>query len=69
MNELQPAATVESVIVVGSTVTISTREAIQLPFRFLPEPEALIHARASAEDAREAAAACVRSATELIPQL
>ncbi|HEY8854562.1 MAG TPA: hypothetical protein VIN12_04730, partial [Candidatus Dormibacteraeota bacterium] len=35
MSELEPEATVEAVIVVGSMVTISTREVIRLPFNFL----------------------------------
>ncbi len=48
MSDLEPGATVESVTVVGSTVTISSSEAIVLPFNFLPAPATVIHARASA---------------------
>ena len=48
MNELDPDATVESVVVVGLIVTISTHEVITLPFNFLPAPATVIHARASA---------------------
>lgn len=48
MSDSEPEATVESVIVVGSMVTISTREVIRLPFNFLPAPASVIHARASA---------------------
>jgi Flp pilus assembly protein TadG len=48
MSELDPHATLESIVVVGLTVTISTREAITLPFNFLPAPETVIHARVSA---------------------
>ena len=44
----EPEATVESVTVVGSMVTISTHEVITLPFNFLPAPATVIHARASA---------------------
>jgi hypothetical protein len=48
MSDSEPEATVESVIVVGSMVTISTREVIWLPFNFLPAPATVIHARAAA---------------------
>lgn len=48
MSDLEPEAIVESVKVVGSTVTISTREVISLPFNFLPAPTTVIHVRASA---------------------
>jgi hypothetical protein len=48
MSDLEPGATVESVTVVGSIVTISSREAIVLPFNFLPAPATVIYARASA---------------------
>jgi hypothetical protein len=48
MTELDPQATVESVIVIGAKVTISTREVITLPFNFLPQPATVIHATASA---------------------
>jgi hypothetical protein len=48
MSELEPEATVESVIVVGSMMMISTSEVIRLPFNFLPVSETVIHARASA---------------------
>jgi hypothetical protein len=48
MSDSEPEATVESVIVVGSMVTISTREVIRLPFNFLPASATVIHARASA---------------------
>ncbi|HEY8855673.1 MAG TPA: hypothetical protein VIN12_10490, partial [Candidatus Dormibacteraeota bacterium] len=48
MSELEPEATVEAVIVVGSMVTISTREVIRLPFNFLPASEIVINARAAA---------------------
>ena len=48
MSELEPEATVEAVTVVGSMVTISTREVIRLPFNFLPASEIVINARASA---------------------
>ena len=48
MSELDPEATVESVVVLGMMVTISAREVITLPFNFLPAPATVIHARASA---------------------
>ena len=48
MSDSEPEATVASVIVVGSMVTISTREVIRLPFNFLPASATVIHARASA---------------------
>lgn len=48
LSESEPGATLESVVVVGSVVTISTREMIRLPFNFLPERSVVIHARASA---------------------
>jgi len=48
MRELDPNATVESVLVTGTMVTISTREVITLPFNFLPAPATVIHARVSA---------------------
>lgn len=48
MSDSEPEATVESVIVVGSMVTISTREVIRLPFNFLPASATVIYARASA---------------------
>jgi len=48
MRELDPNATVESVLVTGTMVTISTREVITLPFNFLPGPATVIHARVSA---------------------
>ena len=48
VSDSEPEATVESVIVVGSMVTISTREVIRLPFNFLPASATVIHARASA---------------------
>jgi hypothetical protein len=48
MRDLEPEATIESVTVVGSMVTISTREVVVLPFNFLPAPATLIRARATA---------------------
>ena len=48
LSKSEPGATLESVVVVGSVVTISTREMIRLPFNFLPAPAIVIHARASA---------------------
>lgn len=48
LSDAEPDATVESVTVVGSMVTISASEAIRLPFNFLPAPAVVIHARASA---------------------
>jgi hypothetical protein len=48
ISDSEPEATVESVTVVGSMVTISTHEVIRLPFNFLPAPAIVIHARASA---------------------
>lgn len=48
MTDLEPEATVESVTVVGSMITISAREVVMLPFNFLPAPATVIHARASA---------------------
>jgi Flp pilus assembly protein TadG len=48
MTELDPEATIESVVVIGMVVTISTREVITLPFNFLPAPATVIHAHASA---------------------
>lgn len=48
MSELDPNATVESVVVIGMVVTISTQEVVTLPFNFLPAPATVIHARASA---------------------
>ena len=48
LSDLERDATVESVIVIGSTVTVSTQEVINLPFNFLTAPTTVIHARASA---------------------
>jgi hypothetical protein len=48
MSDSEPEANVESVIVVGTMVTITTREVIRLPFNFLPASATVIHARASA---------------------
>ena len=48
MSDLEPEATVDSVIIVGSMVTLATSEVITLPFNFLPAPATVIHARASA---------------------
>jgi hypothetical protein len=48
MTDLEPEATVESVLVVGSIVTISSREELRLPFNFLPAPAVVIQGRASA---------------------
>jgi hypothetical protein len=48
MRDSEPAATIDAVVVAGSVVTISTREAIRLPFNFLPAPAIVIHAGASA---------------------
>jgi hypothetical protein len=48
MGDLDPGAIVDSVIVVGSTVTISTREVVQLPFNFMPSPATVIQVRVSA---------------------
>jgi hypothetical protein len=48
MRNFEHGAAVESVVVVGSVVTVSTREEIQLPFNFLPAPPIVLHARASA---------------------
>jgi uncharacterized protein (UPF0333 family) len=48
IRDWEPGASVESVVVVGSVVTVSTREAITLPFNFMPEPAIVLHARASA---------------------
>src|SRR5487761_437018 len=44
----EPGATVDSVVVVGPQVTVSTREVIRLPFNFLPVPEIVIEAHATA---------------------
>jgi hypothetical protein len=49
LSASEPEATLEWVVVVGSVVTISTREMIRLPFNFLPVPAIVIHARASAQ--------------------
>src|SRR6267378_1432167 len=48
MSDSERGATVESVLVVGASVTVSTREVIRLPFNFLPVPAIILHARASA---------------------
>jgi Flp pilus assembly protein TadG len=48
MGDSERGAAVESVVVVGSSVTVSTREVIILPFDFLPVPAIVLHARASA---------------------
>ncbi len=48
MSDFERGATVESVFVVGTSVTVSTREVIRLPFNFLPVPAVVLHARASA---------------------
>jgi hypothetical protein len=48
MHDLEPQATIESVTVIGSTVTISTSELVTLPFNFLPAPATVIHAHATA---------------------
>jgi len=44
----EPGAILESVVVVGSSVTVSTREVIRLPFNFLPATTIVLHASASA---------------------
>src|SRR3981081_1759927 len=46
--DLEPESTVESVVVVGSMVTISAREELTLPFNFLPAPAVVVQAHASA---------------------
>ena len=48
MRDFEHGATVVSVDVVGSVVTVSTREEITLPFNFLRVPPIVLHARASA---------------------
>lgn len=48
MRDSEPGAIVDSVVVVGSRVTITTRETVGLPFNFLPAQAIVIHARASA---------------------
>ena len=48
LSDSEHGATMESVVVVGSLVTVSTRELIRLPFNFLPVPAIVLHARASA---------------------
>ena len=48
LSASEPEATMESVVVVGSTVTISTHEVIRLPFNFLPAQAVVLYARASA---------------------
>ncbi len=48
MRDSEPGATVESVLVAGSSVTISAQELVALPFDFLPARSIVIHAHATA---------------------
>jgi hypothetical protein len=48
MKDSEPGAIVESVVVIGSRVTLSTREAVRLPFNFLPAHTIVIKAQATA---------------------
>jgi hypothetical protein len=48
IKDSEPGATVDSVVVAGSMVTISSREVVTLPFNFLPAQAIVIHASATA---------------------
>jgi hypothetical protein len=48
VRDSEPEASVESVVVIGTLVTVTTGETITLPFNFLPQPAVTLHARASA---------------------
>lgn len=48
IKDSEPGATVDSVLVAGSMVTISSREVVTLPFNFLPAQAIVIHASATA---------------------
>jgi len=48
MAELEPGASVESVVAVGTLVTVTTREVVTLPFNFVPVGAVQLNARASA---------------------
>ena len=43
-----PGATVESVVVIGTQVTLITADVVTLPFNFLPSSSIRLEARASA---------------------
>lgn len=48
IRESEPGASVESVVVVGTLVTVTAAEVVPLPFNFLPVPAIRLDARASA---------------------
>ena len=48
MRDSEPGAIVDSVVVAGPMVTISSREVVTLPFNFLPAQAIVIYARATA---------------------
>jgi hypothetical protein len=48
MRDSEPGAMVDSVVVAGSLVSISSREVVTLPFNFLPASAIVIHASATA---------------------
>jgi uncharacterized protein (UPF0333 family) len=49
ISESEPYASVESVVVKGAQVTVTTAEVVTLPFNFLPVPAIRLEARASAQ--------------------
>lgn len=48
MSELEPSASLKSVVVMGAMVTVTASETITLPFNFLPVQAIRLDARASA---------------------
>ena len=48
MAESEPGASVESVVALGTLVTVTAREVVALPFNFLPVGATVLNARASA---------------------
>ena len=48
LKDSEPGAIVDSVVVIGSRVTLSTRETVRLPFNFLPADAIVVKAQATA---------------------
>jgi Flp pilus assembly protein TadG len=48
MRVSDPAASVDSVVILGTLVTVTTQEQVALPFNFMPSPAVRLDARVSA---------------------
>ena len=48
VKDVEPGASISSVIVTGNMVTVTTTETVALPFNFLPVPAVTLEAHASA---------------------